>query len=83
MPMSASRSALAASTAMKKFNPARYEPLSFGAPQQPCPGDAAAADRREDVHWDIISQVGALLKTARSSGPLAGFNVQRTVRDGR
>ena len=61
---------------MKKFNPARYEPLSFGAPQQPCPGDAAA-DRREDVHWDIISQVGALLKTPRSTGPLAGFNVQR------
>ena len=62
---------------MKKFNPARYEPLSFGAPQQACPGKAAAADRREDVHWDIISQVGALLKTPRSSGPLAGFNVQR------
>ena len=62
--------------AMKKFNPARYEALSFGAPQQPCAGEAAA-DRREDVHWDIISQVGALLKTTRSSGPLAGFNVQR------
>jgi hypothetical protein len=61
---------------MKKFNPARYEALSFGAPQQPCPG-GAAADRREDVHWDIISQVGALLKTPRASGPLAGFNVQR------
>jgi hypothetical protein len=63
---------------MKKFNPTRYEPLSFGAPQQPCPGATAAADRREDVHWDIISQVGALLKTARTSGPLAGFTVQRT-----
>ena len=61
---------------MKKFNPARYEALSFGAPQQACPGNAAE-DRREDVHWDIISQVGALLKTPRSSGPLAGFNVQR------
>ena len=62
---------------MKKFNPVRYEALSFGAPQQACPGKAAAEDRREDVHWDIISQVGALLKTPRSSGPLAGFNVQR------
>jgi len=62
---------------MKKFNPVRYEPLSFGAPQQACAGKAAAEDRREDVHWDIISQVGALLKTPRSSGPLAGFNVQR------
>ena len=61
---------------MKKFNAVRYEPLSFAAPQQPCPGNAAA-DRREDVHWDIISQVGALLKTPRSSGPLAGFNVER------
>jgi hypothetical protein len=62
---------------MKKFNPTRYEPLSFGAPQQPCAGGGANADRREDVHWDIISQVGALLKTQRSSGPLAGFSVQR------
>ena len=24
---------------MKKFNPARYDPLSFGAPQQACPGN--------------------------------------------
>ena len=62
---------------MKKFNAARYEPLNFGAPQQPCAGGGANADRREDVHWDIISQVGALLKTPRTSGPLAGFNVQR------
>jgi hypothetical protein len=62
--------------AMKKFNPTRYEPLSFGAPQQPCAGNANA-DRREDVHWDIISQVGAMLKTSRPTGPLAGFNVQR------
>ena len=61
---------------MKKFNPARYEPLAFGAPPQPCAG-SATADRREDIHWDIISQVGALLKTPRTSGPLAGFNVQR------
>jgi hypothetical protein len=61
---------------MKKFNAARYEALSFAAPEQACPGDANA-DRREDVHWDIISQVGALLKTPRSSGPLAGFNVER------
>lgn len=62
--------------AMKKLNPARYEALSFIAPAEPCANDAAT-DRREDLHWDIISQVGALLKTPRGTGPLAGFDVER------
>lgn len=61
---------------MKKLNPARYEALAFTAPAQACANDAAA-DRREDLHWDIISQVGALLKTPHNSGPLAGFDVER------
>jgi hypothetical protein len=61
---------------LKMFNPARYDALSFAAPAQPCANDASA-DRREDLHWDIVSQVGALLKTARRSGPLAGFDVER------
>lgn len=61
---------------MKMFNPARYDALYFSAPAQACANNTDT-DRREDVHWDIISQVGALLKTPRNEGPLGGFSVQR------
>jgi len=48
-------------------------------------GDGGANPRRpaqffppadDSVHWDIISQVGALLKSNVPSKPLAGFNVR-------
>src|SRR5688500_18926264 len=69
--------------ALKTFNPARYAPLSMANPtaNERCApnaaGVAAAARLEEGLRWDIISQVGALLKAARPGGPLAGFNVQR------
>ena len=69
--------------ALKTFNPARYASLSMANPiaNERCApnaaGVAAAAPLEEGLRWDIISQVGALLKAARPGGPLAGFNVQR------
>ena len=69
--------------ALKTFNPARYAPLSMANPtaaERCAPGAngvAAAAPLEEGLRWDMISQVGALLKAARPGGPLAGFNVQR------
>ena len=62
--------------ALKTFNPTRYANVKYGAPAEACTG-RANVDRRDDVRWDILSQVGALLKSKAASGPLAGFNVQR------
>jgi hypothetical protein len=69
---------------LKAFNAARYAPLSLA---NPTPDEACAVGRgggapqtapgEEGLQYDILAQVGALLKAARASGPLAGFNVQR------
>ena len=69
---------------LKAFNPVRYAPLSL---TNPTPDEACAVGRaggapqtspvEDGLQWDILSQAGALLKAARSGGPLAGFNVQR------
>jgi hypothetical protein len=68
--------------ALKKFNPTRYASLSMANPTPderctPAGGAPIAAPLEEGLRWDIISQVGALLKAARPGGPLAGFAVQR------
>lgn len=70
--------------ALKVFDPVRYAPLSMA---NPTPDEACAVGRgggapqtsmfEAGLQWDILSQVGALLKAARAGGPLAGFNVQR------
>jgi Alpha/beta hydrolase domain len=72
--------------ALKRFNAARYAPLSFANPN---PAEACAAggrgganaapatsDVEEGLKWDMISQVGALLKSNAPGHPMAGFNVQ-------
>jgi hypothetical protein len=69
----------AAVDALKQFNPVRYKPLSFA---NPTPGVACAPDRpsapaEEGLRWDMISQVGALLKSGAASSPLAGLRVER------
>jgi Alpha/beta hydrolase domain len=52
---------------LKKFNPARYGDLSFAnpSPNAPCPGaqNNAAAASEDGLKYDMISQVGALLKS--------------------
>src|SRR6185503_2759306 len=65
---------------LQKFNPTRYESLSFKnpAPTAPCPGARGntAADFEDGLRWDLLSQVGALLKSGVAGGPLAGFRVE-------
>jgi len=64
---------------LKKFNPTRYAAVSFPNPvATPCGtgGNAAASDTEEGLRWDMISQVGALLKSDAPSRPLAGFRVE-------
>ena len=55
----------AAVDALKQFNAARYAPLSFAnpAPGVACAADRPAASAEEGLRWDMISQVGALLKS--------------------
>jgi hypothetical protein len=56
-----------AADGLKKFNPTRYANISFAnpAPNSPCPGaqNNAAAPMEDGLRWDVISQVGALLKS--------------------
>jgi hypothetical protein len=70
--------------ALKRFNAARYAPLSWSNPnpQEACaPGGRGSpspvtSDSEEGLLWDITSQLGALLKSSRPSRPLAGFPVE-------
>ena len=66
--------------ALRTFNPQRYQSLSFANPQprQLCAQDQVpATEEEEGLRWDMISQVGALLRSA--SGPLSAFNVQAVI----
>jgi hypothetical protein len=72
----------AAVDALKQFNAARYAPLSFAnpTPAVACAADRPASSAEEGLRWDMISQVGALLKNGTppsGPGPLPGFQVQR------
>ena len=64
--------------ALKKFNANRYASLSFANPNpaETCGSQNATSATEEGLHWDMISQVGALLKSKSTTGPLAGLNVQ-------
>ena len=69
---------------LKLFDPMRYAPLSLAnpAPDESCNAGRAGgapqtAPGEEGLQFDILAQVGALLKAGRANGPLAGFTVQR------
>jgi hypothetical protein len=64
--------------ALKKFDPKRYETLSFANPNpgEKCGAQQTVSDAEEGLRWDVISQVGALLKSKAAGAPLSGFNVQ-------
>ena len=63
---------------LQKFDPVRYATMSFANPNptETCGPQNTTATTEEGLHWDIFSQVGALLKSKAAIGPLAGFNVQ-------
>jgi len=62
-------------TALKKFDPARYAPLAMTSPLPsvrrcaPYPG-STTTHNETGLAWDIISQVGRLLKTDSPANPL-------------
>jgi len=69
---------------LKNFNPERYAPLSFANPLPPderppdsgaYPGPASSSTENGLI-WDIISHVGALMKSNGSASPMAGYVVE-------
>ncbi len=62
--------------ALKRFNPARYAPLSMAnpTPDAVCPGQTTKSPAEAGLKFDMFSQAAALLKSA--SGPMPGFKVE-------
>jgi hypothetical protein len=81
----------AAARSLQKFNPARYAPLSWRNPRpaEECAdgarGDhpAERSDVEEGLRWDVISQLGALLKTGdgRTLGGVTARYLYLTTQD--
>jgi hypothetical protein len=65
-------------TSLKTFDPIRYASLSFANPDpgETCGPNNQTSDSEPGLAWDMISQVGTLLKSGLSSGPLPGFDVE-------
>ncbi|MGH9642155.1 MAG: alpha/beta hydrolase domain-containing protein [Terriglobales bacterium] len=71
---------------LKRFDPKRYAALSWANPvpaDQTCkdPGPAllrghSVPETEDGLIWDIVTQVGALLKSKSPTNPLANFHVQ-------
>lgn len=69
---------------LKHFNPVRYAPLSFANPlplNETCPNPGCyptpSSPLTEDgLAWDVISHVGALMKSNDALGPMAGYKVE-------
>lgn len=63
---------------LKKFNPARYSALSFAnpSPDATCPGAGrrGPSDIEDGLRFDMLSQVGAALKSA--GGPMGDLKVE-------
>ena len=61
---------------MKTFNPTRYAGLSMANPEpsQTCPQGSTSTET--GLAWDMISQLGALLKSATPANPLANEHIK-------
>jgi hypothetical protein len=64
---------------LKKFNPGRYAALSLANPNptETCGPQNATSNSEDGLQWDIVSQLGAMLKSPNAGSPLGGFGVQR------
>lgn len=76
--------------ALRKFNPERYAPMSMNNPLPPdqrCePGPSRNNDTGPETEnglvWDIVSQVGELLKSDAESNPVRDYNVEYLIATG-
>jgi hypothetical protein len=64
--------------ALKTFDPQRYAALSFANPNpaETCGPQNSTSPTEEGLHWDMLSQLGALLKSGPATSPLHGLDVQ-------
>lgn len=68
--------------ALRKFDPKRYATMMMANPEhplQPCPaaGNNYDYEMEPGLRWDIVSQVGTLLRSNFPSRPLADLKVER------
>ncbi len=76
--------------ALQAFNPERYAPLSMNNPQptdkrcepEPSTPVDTTSETENGLVWDIISQVGALLKSDREANPIRGYRVDYLIATG-
>ena len=76
--------------ALRLFNPERYASLSMDNPQppdkrcEPEPGslDDTTPETENGLVWDMVSQVGALLKSDSESNPVRDYNVEYLIATG-
>ena len=74
----------AAIEGLKKFNPVRYGELSMANPLPPeqrcqnpgCYPTPSSPESEDGLDWDIITQVGMLVKSKLAGNPLAGYKVE-------
>jgi len=59
----------AAAAALRKFDTVRYGEVRI-SPSQPANCSASAADAGSGLAWDVIAQVGALLRSSSKENPL-------------
>jgi hypothetical protein len=79
-----------AAATLQQFDSVRYAQLNFSYKQaqdcKPAPTGALGADSRDNsteaengLAWDLIAQVGALLRSSSKENPLLPYNPQRVV----
>jgi L-ascorbate metabolism protein UlaG (beta-lactamase superfamily) len=64
---------------LKEFDPVRYSPLSMTNPdpqRSPCANPHPDWTAEPGLFLDMVSQIGALLKSGGASSPLSGFDVK-------
>lgn len=76
----------AAARTLQKFDPVRYASITFAFEQPPrcqsAVAAAAAAHSEDGLAWDIVAQVGALLRSSSKENPLAALNIRRLIAAG-
>jgi hypothetical protein len=65
---------------LQKFDPVRYAALGFAYPQPE--GCAVPGITEDGLAWDVMAQVGALLRSSSKENPLLGLDPRRLVAAG-
>lgn len=68
--------------ALKTFDPARYAPLAWNDPLPPEERCDPTRTTEDGLLWDILSQVGALVKSDDPSNPLRRYEVEHAYATG-